>query len=394
MNIGRNYFPGSEGKKILLVSHELSITGAPLLLVATAVALNKAGAQVALTWLGHRDVRFPLPKGNNFQIIPLKQSFTVASEADLVIANTAVCKGWVRDLLTQNPRASTKIIWWIHEIDVNRYSENMSCISDVAAVVFDSISSSRQWMSSGYRMPDIVKVIHPCVHDDFLVGAERLRNSSATKFSLRHPFHRQETRESIRRQLGVGREDFLVSLFGTYCDYKGQDLLVDTMAHLLRESSSRRLKLLLIGFATERSRLKFLAKLSADQRKVIGLRRALKRVMDLKPYYLASDVFVLNTQHPGETFGRVTIEAMALRLPILGTNAGGTQEIVKEGVTGLLHPLGKQGQTTLARNINLLLTQPAMATAMGEAGCKRVCELFREDRFYKELAQIVEPIML
>ncbi|KAL3509055.1 hypothetical protein ACH5RR_028456 [Cinchona calisaya] len=47
---------------------------------------------------------------------------------------------------------------------------------------------------------------------------------------------------------------------------------------------------------------------------------------------------------------------MALQLPILGTAAGGTQEIVVNGSTGLLHPMGKQGVIPLARNMVKLST--------------------------------------
>ncbi|MCI65038.1 alpha-13/16-mannosyltransferase ALG2-like, partial [Trifolium medium] len=39
-----------------------------------------------------------------------------------------------------------------------------------------------------------------------------------------------------------------------------------------------------------------------------------------------------------------------------GTAAGGTVEIVENGTTGFLHPIGKVGVTPLARNIVTLAT--------------------------------------
>lgn len=117
-------------------------------------------------------------------------------------------------------------------------------------------------------------------------------------------------------------------------------------------------------------------------------------MVDLKPYYLASDAFVMNTQHPGETFGRVTIEAMAFRLPILGTRIGGTREIVLEGVTGLWHPVGNEGQTQLAENIQELMNNRGKARALGEAGFERVRVHFNEDRFYKELAEALKGVLI
>ena len=124
----------------------------------------------------------------------------------------------------------------------------------------------------------------------------------------------------------------------------------------------------------------------------MGPNRTIPRVADLKPYYLASDAFVMNTQHPGETFGRVTIEAMAFRLPIMGTRIGGTSEIVIEGVTGLLHSAGNEGQTQLAENIRELMNDRRKARALGEAGFKRVRVHFGEGRIYKELAEILKRV--
>ncbi|KAM1227869.1 hypothetical protein ACFX2I_007078 [Malus domestica] len=62
----------------------------------------------------------------------------------------------------------------------------------------------------------------------------------------------------------------------------------------------------------------------------------------------------------GETFGRVTIEAMAFSLPVLRTEAGGTKEIVEHNVTCLLHPVGHDGTRGLAENLRFLLKMCAI----------------------------------
>ena len=41
-----------------------------------------------------------------------------------------------------------------------------------------------------------------------------------------------------------------------------------------------------------------------------------------------------------EAFGRVTVEAMAAGIPVIGTDAGGTRDIIIDGVTGFLYPPG------------------------------------------------------
>jgi len=388
------YFPFLKKRRVLLVSHNLTISGAPLLLAETAVEIERSGADVAMVNLGFRDSEFPLPICRGFRTIPVEQSFTFASQADLVIANTAVTKTWVQDLLTLHPTAGRKIAWWIHEIDTDLYAENMECVQQTATVIFDSDSSYQQWRQTELPMPSTAKVIYPCVHHDFMRAAIQLRRSSSWPSWRRRIFGQGSVREKVRAQLGVRGEDFLVSLIGQYCSLKGHDLLVKTIGQMLDSSPRLPLKLLLVGFPDDHTRRAFLEGLSAAESAALGPDRAIPRVADLKPYYLASDAFVMNTQHPGETFGRVTIEAMAFRLPILGTRIGGTREIVLEGVTGLWHPVGDEGQIQLAENIQELMNNRGKARALGEAGFERVRVLFNDDRFYKELAEALKGVLI
>ena len=371
------------------------LAGSPLLLAETAAAIERCGAEVALVNLGLQDSQFPLPAGKGFRTIPPEESFAFASQADLVIANTAVTKTWVNALLALCPDAGRKIIWWIHEIDTALYSEGMECLQQVAAVAFDSHSSCGQWRQTGLPMPSTCKVIHPCVHDGFLNEAIRLRRASWWASLRRRIFGGAQgsAREEMRAQLGVRNEDFLVTLVGQYCPHKGHDLLVKTIGQMLAASPGLRLKLLLVGFQKDSTRRYFLERLSEVERAAVGTERAIICVADLKPYYLASDAFVMNTQQPGEPFGRVTIEAMAFRLPILGTRLGGTSEIVIEGVTGLLHPADEEGQTQLAENIRELMNNRRKARALGAAGFKRVRVAFREERFYRDLAGTLKGVL-
>ncbi|KAL9274252.1 hypothetical protein AKJ16_DCAP25823 [Drosera capensis] len=56
---------------------------------------------------------------------------------------------------------------------------------------------------------------------------------------------------------------------------------------------------------------------------------------------------------------------------VLGTDAGGMKEIVESNVTGLLHPVGKQGNKVLAENLRFLLENPAAPLKWGREGERR-----------------------
>jgi glycosyltransferase involved in cell wall biosynthesis len=56
------------------------------------------------------------------------------------------------------------------------------------------------------------------------------------------------------------------------------------------------------------------------------------------PAYRGADVVLMCSKD--EAFGRVTVEAMKLGLPVIGVDSGGTKELIEDGVTGFLTPPG------------------------------------------------------
>ncbi|KAJ0447145.1 putative hexosyltransferase [Helianthus annuus] len=79
-----------------------------------------------------------------------------------------------------------------------------------------------------------------------------------------------------------------------------------------------------------------------------------------------------------ETFGRVTIEAMAFGIPVLGTDAGGTKETVEHNVTGLLHPIGHPGTPVLSKHLRYLLKNPSERQRLGLEGREKVKKMYFE----------------
>ena len=76
----------------------------------------------------------------------------------------------------------------------------------------------------------------------------------------------------------------------------------------------------------------------------------------------------------GEPFGQVLIEGMAAGKPVVATNGGGVPEIVVDGVTGILVPMGDS--SAMAAAIERLLGDPPLAARMGAAGRDRVAASF------------------
>lgn len=89
---------------------------------------------------------------------------------------------------------------------------------------------------------------------------------------------------------------------------------------------------------------------------------------DLPPYHAACDLF-LGTSVGGESFGIVLVEAMAAGLPIVASDIAGYDEVVRDGVEGLLVP--PRAPAAVAEAVTRILDDPTMAEAMSAAGRER-----------------------
>ncbi len=81
----------------------------------------------------------------------------------------------------------------------------------------------------------------------------------------------------------------------------------------------------------------------------------------------AADLYLLPSR--SESFGLSALEAMACGVPVLATKVGGLPEVVKDGVTGVLMPLGDlEG---MAQKALELLTDDALYVSMSRACVER-----------------------
>jgi glycosyltransferase involved in cell wall biosynthesis len=86
-------------------------------------------------------------------------------------------------------------------------------------------------------------------------------------------------------------------------------------------------------------------------------------IPDVLPYYSAMSMLAFPSVAT-ETFGRVSVEAQAAGVPVLGSDIGGIPETLQAGVTGLLLPPGDVPAWCAAI---LKLCDPALLASMGAA---------------------------
>ncbi|MHB8485802.1 MAG: glycosyltransferase family 4 protein [Candidatus Acidiferrales bacterium] len=109
------------------------------------------------------------------------------------------------------------------------------------------------------------------------------------------------------------------------------------------------------------------------------------KLEQLKGYYARSDVFVMPSRQEG--FGIAFLEAMALGRPVVGGDHGGTPEVVRDGVTGLL--VNPNDLEALTHCLIKLLQGEALRKKMGEAGRQRVEQNYTFACFEEKLTRLL-----
>jgi L-malate glycosyltransferase len=93
------------------------------------------------------------------------------------------------------------------------------------------------------------------------------------------------------------------------------------------------------------------------------------------PLLASADLFLLPTQ--SESFGLSALEALATGVPVIGANAGGLPEVVRDGETGALCAAGDvEG---MAQAAIALLRDPARWQAASELAATDARERFAMD---------------
>lgn len=155
--------------------------------------------------------------------------------------------------------------------------------------------------------------------------------------------------------------------------YKGHDQLIEAWPHVLERVPEA--QLIMVGDGDDAERLRGRVSHAGLGDKVIFTGFIANAV--LHSLYERCAVFAMPSR--GEGFGLVYLEAMAHRLPCVGSRQDAASEIIVDRETGLL--VDQHDIPGLADAIVLLLGDQKLRASMGAAGFRRLHERFSLDQF-------------
>ncbi len=304
-------------------------------------------------------------------LIPLISKISqLADQYDLIYAGTqkALVAGSVASLITQRP-----LIYHLRDIltddhfsKVNQRVAITLANTFAKKVIANSIATQDAFVAAGGQA-EKVHVVYPGLPPENYQDI-------------------QLDQKQYKQHLGIREDCFLVGHFSRLSPWKGQHVLVEALQFCPEEVT-----VILVGDA-----------LFGEQDYVQQLHRTVEQLgLENRVHFLGfrSDIpqlmttcnLVVHSSTAPEPFGKVIVEAMLCKRPIVAANDGGAREIVESGHTGWLCPPGNARQ--LAERITTCYQQPAEANRIAEEAQVFASQTFNLGNNHDQIAQILSQVI-
>ncbi len=189
----------------------------------------------------------------------------------------------------------------------------------------------------------------------------------------------EQQRDDYRQRHGIWGDPIIGSV-ARLSPVKGLDLLLKVLPSLVKKHPN--LQLLLVGDGPEKEPL-------IRQAYALGMERHLILSCAVSQTQLPLSLMtVFAAPSRQEGFGLAIVEAMAAGVPVVASDTGGPAEIIENGKTGLLIPVGDAD--ALEQAIDSLLSDPGKASRIAQAGRQLACQKFDINRVTGQMEELYE----
>ena len=180
--------------------------------------------------------------------------------------------------------------------------------------------------------------------------------------------------QNVYSTLNLSSEKFKILLPGRLTRWKGQEMFIESLNLLKKKYNKENFQGIILG--SHQGRTVYFKKLISLIEKY-GLKRDMifiKHIKEMPVAYYVSDIVVSSSIEP-EAFGRISVEAQAMRRPILASNHGGSKETIVNGKSGFL--FDNNNPESLAENLNKLMEMDKdKLQSIGNEGRKNILKKF------------------
>jgi len=198
-----------------------------------------------------------------------------------------------------------------------------------------------------------------------------------------HRFDPAGYRHISRKSVGITHNGFLLACVGNFRPEKDHRNLIEAVDKI--HTRIKDVKILLVGQDPMQEEI---------QRLVTG--KKLEEFFcftgprqDIPELLSVCDGFVLPSRNEG--MPRALMEAMAMGLPVIATDAGGILEVIENNISGLIVP--KQNPDALAQGLLKIISDSQLRNRLGKAARKRIVEHFSFEVIIKRYVELYNSLL-
>ena len=172
----------------------------------------------------------------------------------------------------------------------------------------------------------------------------------------------------------INKDNFIILLPGRLTNWKGQAILIEALNILIEDYNNSNFTAVILG--SDQGRTVYAKKLlGLVQRYQLNQKvKFITHCKEMPNAYAISDI-VISSSIEREAFGRVAVEAQAMKKPIIASDIGGSKETIQNGKTGFLFKSGDPRELAKAIN-NLMVSDKETLYSIGNEGRKNVTKKF------------------
>jgi len=199
--------------------------------------------------------------------------------------------------------------------------------------------------------------------------------------------------EKFSKKNGIDRNKFIILLPGRLTLWKGQKIFIEALKLLSEQNINHAFEGIILGDDQGRSVYKKQLVALVEQYRLKKIIKFIDHCNEMPVAYKIADLVCSCSSEP-EAFGRVSVEAQSMGIPVVASDIGGSTETIVKDKTGFLFKNGDSNALTNAINMVMQKDYNSLKS-IGFEGRKNILKKFDVDKMchttfteYKKLIEL------
>ena len=188
----------------------------------------------------------------------------------------------------------------------------------------------------------------------------------------------EEKVNALIKTWNINENNFIILLPGRLTKWKGQEMFIEALNLLIEKHSKDNFHAVILGSDQGRNIYSKKLSLLVERFRLNKKVTFINNCKEMPVAYKLADLVISSSIEP-EAFGRVSVEAQAMCVPIVASDIGGSKETIINGKSGVLYKSNEPKELAKILSKIIAMNKESL-NLMGEQGRKNVEKKFNVDQ--------------